>query len=101
MKIMSSKSKAQIIALFLKCHCNSHTVNDLCEAFCLQQANTSKHLSNLYEEKILDFVKDGKEVHYRINETFMKEWGDVVRAIIAKEPSLCACSRICPTCQSK
>ena len=87
LKIMSSESKAKIIALHMYCNCD-HKVLDLCSHFNLQQANGSKHLSSLTREGVLQFSKDGKEVYYKINPSFKKEWGHLIGEIIKKDSTL-------------
>lgn len=98
LKILSSESKLKIIAMFVYCKCNHYTVTDLCDAFGLQQANMSKHLSALHADGVLDFVKDGKEVHYKINPEFKKEYADLIDVIMKKDPKRIACPTKCTTC---
>lgn len=100
LRILSSESKARIITMYMNCDCHSHTVMDLCEKFNLNQANTSKHLADLREENILEFVKDGKEVYYRINPEFKKEHADLIKILASKDKTFATCTRQCP-CSKK
>lgn len=101
LKILSSESKLKIITMFIYCKCGHYTVSDLCEVHKLQQANMSKHLSNLNDEGVLDFVKDGKEVHYKINEEFRKEYADLIDVIAKKDPKNIVCPTRCKTCEKQ
>lgn len=99
LKILSSESKAKIIFMYINCECHSHSVNDLCDKFNLNQANASKHLSSLHNDKILDNVKDGKEVFYRINPEFKAKYGKLINEIIGnidenkKHTCSCKCTK--------
>lgn len=101
LKIFSSESKLRIITMFVYCRCNHYTVSDLCETFDLQQANMSKHLSNLHEEGVLDFVKDGKSVHYKINEDFKKEYAELIDVIVKKDARNIVCPTRCKSCEKQ
>lgn len=101
LKILSSESKAKIISLYMNCDCHSHTVNDLCGKFHLNQANVSKHLSSLHDAKILDFVREGKEVYYRINADFKKEYKDVIDLLATKNDTFAKCSKQCTCINNK
>lgn len=84
LKVLSSESKAKIIMHFLNCGCTSAPTTSLCKGFELKQANYSKHLMDLKELRILDYVKSSKEIHYKINSEFANEYGELVKEIFKK-----------------
>lgn len=83
LKILSSKTKAQIILRLLDCRMNP-SVGNLCDQLNLKQSNVSKHLMDLRRLKVVEYNKNGRESIYKLNDEFVNEHKDVIVAIAEK-----------------
>lgn len=80
LKVLSSETKTRIIMRLYNVDCED-SVNDLCKELELNQPNLSKHFIDLRKVGIVDFKKQGKEINYSLNESFLKKCGWLLDAI--------------------
>lgn len=91
-KVLSSKTKKDIILHIYLCECSDCNVEKLCLSCNSKQSNISKHLMDLKKHKIVEYTKEGKYIRYKLTNQFIKEYKQIIMFILEKEKAFsCNC----------
>lgn len=90
-KFLSIKSKKDIIIHLFMCQCSDCSVSSLCKFTNNKQANVSKHLIDLKNENIVVSERKGKNIRYKLNDSFINEYEKILNWIIKRNNFICKC----------
>jgi DNA-binding transcriptional ArsR family regulator len=84
----ADKTRQEIIMIFVNCidGCKEMCANDIANKFSLSRPTISHHLNLMKRSNILIARKEGKEIYYSLNKSYIKE---LLSSILVQIESCC------------
>ncbi|TNK81784.1 transcriptional regulator [Mycoplasmopsis pullorum] len=94
-KICSNETNIRLIIHLYSCDKNECNVQTFVELLNKKQANISKHFMELRRLKIVDYVRNGHEIFYKLNDNFRTKFNSYLSLIVQDhcyDKFTCACA---------